>query len=523
MMSPRVVRVASAAESGAADRAAIAAGVPSRALMRAAGFAAAATIADRYRATGLTRRGAVVYTGPGNNGGDGWVVGGALAASGVAVHVVEVGEPKTPDAIAERECWRGTPGLVVGAPTGAEAVIIDALLGTGATGAPRGAIGEAVARIVAARAAGGAAVVAIDVPTGVDATTGVADGAVVADLTLTFGSMKRGLLVARGHAGAIVVLDIGLGARDVDADVPVLVDGAWVASRVPEIPADAFKGTRRRLAIVAGSTGLVGAALMPARSAHVSGIGLVRLFVSPENVAVVQTAACETMARPWPIDDRETSTGIGEFAHAVLIGPGLGTSDEARALIERVLRLWRGPTVLDADALNAFAGRLPALADALAGRPALLTPHEMEMSRLSGRALADVQAARFEIGREVAAATGAAVLLKGVPTVISGPPPGRERMVSGAGTPILATGGSGDVLGGIAATLLAQTGDPVSSGAIATWVQGRAAERAGGPDHRIRGRTLDDVMAALPAIWADVSSPERLPYPILAELPRVGE
>jgi NAD(P)H-hydrate epimerase len=147
----------------------------------------------------------------------------------------------------------------------------------------------------------------------------------------------------------------------------------------------------------------------------------------------------------------------------------------------------------------------------------------MEMSRLSGRALADVQASRFEIGREVAAATGAAVLLKGVPTVISAPPPGRERLVSGAGTPILATGGSGDVLAGIAATMLAQTGDPVASGAIATWVQGRAAERAGGDAALVRGRTLGDVVAALPAIWGEVADPERPAYPILAELPGVGE
>jgi NAD(P)H-hydrate epimerase len=213
------VPVTSAAESAARDRAAIGAGVPSRALMRAAGMAAAAEIVRRFAGRGLRRRGVAVFAGPGNNGGDAWVVAGALAAGGIPVRMIQVGRPGTPDAIAERAAWMNAPGVAMSVTTGAEALAIDGLLGTGASGAPRGAIADAVARIALMRDSG-VPVVALDVPTGVDATTGDAAGAVVADVTLTFGTMKRGLLVARGHAGMIVVLDIGLGSA------AVLDDGA---------------------------------------------------------------------------------------------------------------------------------------------------------------------------------------------------------------------------------------------------------------------------------------------------------
>jgi NAD(P)H-hydrate epimerase len=439
-----------------------------------------------------------------------------LAVGGIPVRVVAVGEARTADATAERAAAMQVPGVVVGEPTGAEAVIVDGLLGTGTSGAPRGGIAGAVSRIAELRA-GGASVVAIDVPSGVDATTGEAEGSVVADLTITFGSMKRGLLVARGRAGAIVVVDIGLGAAV--AGPAVLVDAPWVAARVPAIAADSNKGTRRRIAIVAGGPGMVGAALLAARAAHTSGIGLVRLFVAEANLAAVQTAGYESLAFPWPADDDAVREQIAESAHAVLLGPGLGTSAASRAVAERVLRGWTGPTVVDADALNLYAGGVAELGKALGGRAALLTPHPLEFSRLTGLKLDDVLARRFEVGADVGRTIGGAVLLKGVPTIVSGST--GDRMVSAAGTPVLAAGGSGDLLAGIAVTMLAQTSDPLASGGVAAWVHGRAAELAGGD--RVRGVTLDDVVRALPAAWDEVRRPPRPAYPILAELPRVGE
>jgi ADP-dependent NAD(P)H-hydrate dehydratase / NAD(P)H-hydrate epimerase len=503
------VRVTSAAESAALDHATIEGGVPSRALMRAAGFAAAGEIVRRYGSA--LARGVAVFAGSGNNGGDAYVVAAALSAAGIPVRLTEVGDPRTTDAQAERAAFL----VARSAPTGAETVVIDGLLGTGSSGVPRGAIAEAIGRIAALRAAG-ARVVALDVPSGVDATTGVSDGAVVADLTITFGTVKRGLLIARGTCGAIVVVDIGLAGAG--ASTGVLVDRRWVAERVPPIPADANKGTRKRLAIVAGGPGMVGAAILASRAAHASGVGLVRLFVADANVNVVQTAAYDSLAFAWPADDPAATREIGEFAHAVLIGPGLGTSARSRAVVERVLRVWQGPTVVDADALNLYAGRLPELAAALGGRPALITPHPGEMGRLTGLTVDEVLARRFEVGADVARELKAAVLLKGVPTVISH---ADTVVVSATGTPILAAGGSGDLLAGIAGTLLAQTGDPLVSAGCAAWVHGTAAELAG--QGRVRGVGLDDVMRALPRVWADLLAAADVSYPVVAELPAVGE
>jgi hydroxyethylthiazole kinase-like uncharacterized protein yjeF len=507
------LRVTSARESAARDAAAIAAGIPSRALMQRAGAAAAAEIACRHAE--LLPHGVLIYAGPGNNGGDGWVIARALAAAGVPVHVVAVGDARTEDSRAERALAEPVVqlGRVEGAP-----VIVDALLGTGTTGAPRGAVADAVAEIERARR-GGARVVAIDIPTGVDADTGEASGAVRAHLTLTFGTMKRGLLVARGHAGRIVLLDIGLGAHGDGDGAPALVTEPWVRAAVPGIPADAHKGVRKKLVIVGGQIGMAGAPMLAARAAMRSGIGMVRLVVARENVPVVQGAVPEALARPWPGERaEELEDAIGSWADGVLIGPGLGASPQSRALVERVLRAWRGPVVLDADALNVFAGEAATLGALLAGRPALLTPHVAELARLYDASVQEVLVRRFEIPAELARTVHAAVLLKGVPTVI-----GDERgarLVSAAGTPALAAAGSGDVLGGIAATLLAQTGDALAAGACAAWAHGRAAELAeagSGP----RGVTLADVEHALARVWSTHAAPAC--YPVLAELPAVGE
>jgi ADP-dependent NAD(P)H-hydrate dehydratase / NAD(P)H-hydrate epimerase len=508
------VRVVSAAESAARDHAAIADGIPSRALMRVAGTAAAGEIARRFG--DLVSRGVAIYAGPGNNGGDAWVVAGALAATGVPVRVTPVGEARSADAIAERAYAEARIGTV-GPASGREPIVVDGLLGTGAAGTPRGAIAQAIADIADARRQG-ATVVALDVPSGIDATTGSADGAVHADLTLTFGTLKRGLTIAREHAGAIAVLDIGLGIHADGADrAPTLIDAAFARAHVPAIAADANKGTRRRLAIVAGAEGMVGAALLAAQGALASGIGLVRLFVAPSNIPVVQASAFESLAHAWPADDATVGHDIDDWAHAVLLGPGLGDGADARALVDRVLRRTRVPIVVDADGLNAFAGRADDLGRLLAGRPAIITPHPGEFARLVGASIDEVLAQRFEIGQALATRLGAAVLLKGVPTIVSSAE--ATRMVSAAGSPVLAVGGSGDLLAGIIATLLAQTGDALVSASCGAWVHGRAAEAAGGG--RVRGITLDDVVRALPAAWALGGDDDR--YPVLASLSAVGD
>lgn len=507
-----LVRVTTASEAAARDSAAIASGIPSRALMQRAGAAAAAEIArldPRRLADGVA-----IFAGPGNNGGDGWVVARALAAAGIKVGVQAVGEMRTADARAERAL--AEPLVPAELPPRAS-VVVDALLGTGSRGAPRGDIADAISCINELRGAG-ASVVSLDVPSGLDASTGESTTAVRADVTVTFGTLKRGLLVRRDLAGRIVVLDIGLGRFGDDDRAPALVAASYVRNAVPPIPANAHKGSRKRLVIVGGRMGMTGAAVLAAEAALRSGIGMVKLLVAADSMPVVQSALPVALASPWPADDDDMRRDLGEWAHALLVGPGLGDSPESRELVRRLLSVWRGPVVLDADGLNIFRGEPESLGSLLGGRPALLTPHVAEFARLTGGSIDDIVARSFDIGVELARPTGATVLLKGVPTVVTSP--SGERLVSAAGTPALATAGSGDVLSGIAATLLAQVEDPLLAGACAAWVHGRAAEIAGA-GRALRGVNLMDVIHALPRAWL-LERPAPRP-PVLAELEPVGE
>ena len=363
--------------------------------------------------------------------------------------------------------------------------------------------------------------IVVGLPLRLDGTTGDATNALHADCTLTFGTIKRGHLVAREQCGHIAVLDIGLGVHTERADgAPLLVDERWVAEQIPPIDASSHKGLRKKLVVIGGAEGMAGAAMLAARAAMRSGIGMVRLLVARESLGAVQEAEPFALAGTWPEDDASVDTQIVQWADAVVIGPGLGRSPGARALVERVLSRWRGPILLDADALHAFA-EIDVLL--IGERPVLLTPHPAEFARLAGCDVADVLARRYDIGAELARKLGVTVLLKGVPTVISG---GTEILVSATGTPALAAAGSGDMLSGIAGTLLAQTGDALRSGAAAAWVHGRAAENASvgastATSGAVRGITLDDVLLALGQSWRLSRAPSR--YPVLLELPRVGE
>ena len=508
-----IVRVVTGEGAAARDAAAINAGVSSRTLMHQAGTAAAEVLLRRLG--DALGGGVLVMTGPGNNGGDGWVLAGHLADHGIPVRVHEVVESRTGDAFKARtETIRR---VSLGASDGTEMVVVDALLGTGARGAPARALAEAV-RTIQQRRAAGAVVVALDIPTGVDATRGAGKLAVTADLTISFGTVKRGHLLSRGECGAIAVVDIGLGEHAGLADgAPGLVDESWVANVIPPIDANAHKGTRRRVVIVGGSRGMAGAVILAARAASRSGIGMVRTLVEEPSLAAVQAAAVEATAATWPVAG-EDFAALLEGCHAVLVGPGLGRSAQARRQLETVLEVWQGPTVLDADAINIFEGEIPWLSAALAGRPALLTPHVRELARLVGTNDDEVINNRFEVAQDAAHVMGASILLKGVPTVITAP--SGEAMVSASGTPVLATAGSGDVLAGIAVTLLAQIGDSHKSGAAAAWIHGRAAEiaNAGRP---VRGVTIGEILDALGHAWRLSNAPP--PAPVLTELPAVFE
>ena len=488
--------------------------------MERAGTAAAREIERRYAER--LRAGAVVFAGPGNNGGDGWVVASRLAKSGVDVTVIDFAGPKlkSAESIAFRDEAKGSVCVVDTAPSEAT-VVVDALLGTGFEGAPRGKIAEGITSVNGLRD-GGAAVAALDVPSGLDSTTGQHSTCVVADLTLSFGGIKRGTLVARDCCGEIVAIDIGLdgerqeagGGRRDGASLPLLVDGEWVRSRIPPIRFDAHKGTRKHLAILGGGKGMPGAVVLAAKAALRSGIGLVRTLVAPENVAAVLAAVPSVLNSEWPTTSNQISSEISGWADAAVIGPGMGQSRETRALVERLLREAKIPVILDADALNVFAEDAKTLGGLLAGRQALVTPHVAEFARLAGVGASEVIANRFDIGGELAQTLNCAVLLKGSPTVIFAPR--GERFVVARGSAALGTGGSGDLLSGIAGTLLAQTGDATVAACCAAWVHGRAAELC----EYVRGTTLDDVLYALPRAW---NEPEPRPEPpVLVVVPAVG-
>ena len=514
------IRVVTASEAAGLDANAVARGVPSRDLMRAAGEGAAQLLMERFPLE--TGRGVAVFTGAGNNGGDGWVLAGALARRGVRVRVHDAVAAATPDAMAARDA--ASAHLAHAPPDGSEGVLVDALLGTGARGVPRGPIAAAIERIESRRSqhdvtARRPRVLSLDIPSGVDATTGDAPGvAVRADVTATFGSVKRGLLLNRALAGGIAVIDIGLAAESASSSAPLLVDAAFVRSVVPPIPADAHKGTRKRLVIVGGSLGMAGAVILASRAARRSGIGMVRLCVARDSIAAVQAAEPAATAVPWPETTAEIDA-LAAWAHVMLVGPGLGLESHAHQVAERLLAATTCPVVLDADALRFGGGTPDGIRQLLGGRVAVLTPHAAECARLTGQPVEEVQRGCFSIAREVATAAGAVVLLKGTPTVVSD---GLRIVVSAAGSPVLATAGSGDILSGIVATLLGQgphsAADALAAAAAAAWTHGHAAEIAGAGS--VRGVALEDVIDALRLAWR--FEPRATAAPVLAELASVG-
>ncbi|MBC7840867.1 MAG: NAD(P)H-hydrate dehydratase, partial [Gemmatimonadaceae bacterium] len=495
-------------------------------LMRRAGVAAAEWLNARQE------RSAAVYVGPGNNGGDGWLIAGFLRDMGWNVTVHEAGEPRTTDASRARS--DAERGGRFAPPSGSEALILDALLGVGSSGAPRGAIVDALQRMRDLRR-GDATVIAIDLPSAVDATTGEDFGALAADHTLSFGNVKRGQLLRRDMIGELHVLDIGL--HDAPNE-PALVRAAEVSAWVPAVAPDAWKGTRGRLAIVGGAPGMAGAAVIAARGAHASGIGMVRADVAAESALVLQIAAPFATVNTWRTND--SSDVDGAWPHAMVIGPGLDGSNAS--LRERVLALlyaFAGPVVLDAGALTAFhhvarpdaedledAGddHLEALRHALRGREALLTPHVGEFrgllaARKSSSTSNAITVSRFDDPKTLARALNATVLLKGVPTVVAAPT--GEVLVSAAGNPALAMGGTGDLLAGIAGALLAQGVSALHAGAAAAWVHGTAAEYACAKHGGCRGVTMELLLHEVTNVWPRLDAHvSRAPHALL-DLPAV--
>jgi len=447
-----------------------------------------------------------VVCGKGNNGGDGLVVARLLREAGreVAVVCIAPREDFEGDAAANLERLPGEAPLTL--QQGAEAigrasVIVDALLGTGFAGEPHGAAAEAIAAINAAP--GG--VVAVDVPSGVDASTGaVAGEAVRADVTVTFHAGKPGLWIAPGkaHAGEVHAIEIGIPRGAPMAARTGLIADA-LGERLPRRAADSTKFASGQVVVAGGSRGLTGAPRMAAQAAMRAGAGYVIACVPASLQDVLAGAATpELMTRGLgerggalaPEAARQVQEAIRPGG-ALALGPGLGREREAFEFARALAREADAPLVLDADGLNAHAGELPALRSRPA--PTVLTPHAGELGRLLGLDSAEVERQRLRHARAAAEQSGAVVVLKGDDTLIADPS-GRVA-VSRGGSPALATAGTGDVLTGVVAALLAAGLEAFTAAAAAVWLHARAgrvaARRHGSPEGVIAG----DVIEALPA------------------------
>ncbi|HEU4453494.1 MAG TPA: NAD(P)H-hydrate dehydratase, partial [Longimicrobium sp.] len=453
-------------------------GVPEPVLMEAAGRAAAAVVQSLHPEGHV-----VVFAGSGNNGGDGAVVARTLHAWGRGVTLVAVGS-RPPDASLLHGWSVPTVGFDEFRESPAPAsVYVDALLGTGSTGAPRAPYDGAVAWMNGE----GKPVVALDGPSGIDFTTGAAAGpAVRADVTVTFGAPKRGLLLhpGRWHAGRIVAVEIGfpplghaLGAQ--------LITPAW-AGRLPPVAPNAHKGQQGRVVIVAGRPGMAGASVLAGSGALRAGAGMCVLVAPDANRAILQASLPEALYE----DRSRVEDEVLAAADAVVAGPGMGTDERSLVLLRRVIAAADAPLVFDADATTLLA-QFPSLREEIRW-PLLLTPHPGEMGRLLGRETADVVRDPFGAAAEAAERYRCTVLLKGSPSVVA--EAGRPTLVNVAGHSGIATGGMGDVLSGIVGALLAVRQDARTAAGLGLYFAGRAAEIAG----RGRGLLPRDVAEALP-------------------------
>jgi NAD(P)H-hydrate epimerase len=343
---------------------------------------------------------------------------------------------------------------------GAAEVVVDALLGTGARGAPSPLVGGLITAINAS----GRAVVALDIPSGLPADGGPPAGpAVRAWLTPTFAALKLGLAIGPGldYAGRLVVVDIGVPEAELARDVGTfLLERTDVAPLFPLRPREAHKGSYGHLLVVAGSVGKTGAAALCARAAMRAGTGLVTVATSASAQPVVASLIVEAMSEPLPeteartvaLKARHTITALAASRDAVAIGPGLGLAEETRRLARGLVRELPRPMAVDADALTALAGHLDDLREAAAARH--LTPHPGEMARMLGVSVADVQRDRVGTARRFAVEHGVHVCLKGARSVVASPD-GRV-LINPTGNPGLASGGTGDVLSGILGGFLAR-------------------------------------------------------------------
>ncbi|HEY7400166.1 MAG TPA: NAD(P)H-hydrate dehydratase [Actinomycetota bacterium] len=496
------------------DRATQARGVPAASLMERAGEAVARSAIDL--AGGVYGRRVVAVCGKGNNGGDGLVAARHLAREGVRTTVVMIERPddlREPAAsnfrrLAEHDVRVLVPG---GAALDRELaradVAIDALFGTGFRGIPE----DEWAAAIGAMNACAAPVLAVDIPSGVNGANGAVEGeAVSAELTVTFGAPKVGVVLLPGaeRAGTVRVVDIGFPEDLVEAEA-WLTEPGDVAAILPSRGAESHKRASGVVLVVAGSRGMTGAAALLALAAGRIGAGLVTVASPSGALPQVQANLSEATFLALAETDDGTVAAAAlepvlerlEGADALAIGPGLTRQGETSAFVRELVRRSPVPVVVDADGLNAFAGRAQELADRRSD--AVLTPHVGEFGRLSGVKPRDLDADRLGHARSLARTTGAVTLLKGSRTVIASP--AGDVRVNVTGSPVLATAGTGDVLTGMIGGLLARGVDPLDAATAGAYLHGLAGILAG--SERGEGSLAGDVVDHIPDAVRRVREP----------------
>ncbi|MDX1608725.1 MAG: NAD(P)H-hydrate dehydratase [Halofilum sp. (in: g-proteobacteria)] len=444
-------------------------GVDGYALMTRAAEAAFRGLRLRWPAA----RRIAVCCGGGNNGGDGLVIARLARAAGLEVELALKGDPARLRGAAARawEDWNGPAQALDALDPAAHDVVVDALLGTGLDRPVEGEIAAAIDALNAAATP----VLAVDIPSGLDADAGAVLGtAVRAALTVTFIGPKRGLYTGAGIecAGSVLFDDLDTPPAIHDGIGPAVsvCERKDAEALLPARPPTAHKGDAGHVLVVGGGTGFAGAARLAGEAALRAGAGLVSVATRPEHVTALVAGCPALMAHG--VEDAAALAPLLERADVVALGPGLGRGEWSTALLRAVLEAAPGRLLVDADGLNGLAAEPRVLAGG-----ALLTPHPGEAARLLGTTSAGIQADRFTAGRELAARYGAAVLLKGPGTLVcrDGEDPG--RLLPGA-RPALAVGGSGDVLTGIAAALCGQGLEPADAACCAGVLLGLAADRA---------------------------------------------
>jgi hydroxyethylthiazole kinase-like uncharacterized protein yjeF len=487
--------------------------IPSLELMENAGLGVATATAE-LEPGGPVR----IVCGKGNNGGDGLVAARRLGEQGIEAEVLMLWGPDELSADARENhgrllaaggVARRVDGTALAGALEGSGTVVDALLGTGFSGAPRAPVDAAIEAINATAAP----VVAVDVPSGVDASSGEVEGACVrADLTVSFHASKVGLWVMPGkaHSGRVEVVDIGIpdGAPEASYDAGLI--RAPVLDLVPARDIDSTKFSSGSVLVVGGSVGLTGAVCMTCEAAIRAGAGWVRAAVPRSLNLVFEQKLTEVMTVPLPDEEGDLAAAgaevvleAAERADAVVLGPGLGRSRGSFELVRTLVSQLERPLLLDADGLNAVAeAGLSIVSDR--GGATVMTPHAGELARLAGVESREVSAHRLQRSRETAAATSAVVVLKGDDTLVVDD----ERTttaISAGGSPALATAGTGDVLSGVIAAFLAKGLDAFEAASAGVYAHAQAGWLAAaeyGADCVI----ATDVIAALPAALRRPSS-----------------